>query len=135
MYALESLTYESQTLNTEQKHAADDITDKIVELEKVLVALKVTTDNTHIDLDKEQVEKKQLWHTVRQKKTEAEKSFTDIIRQFSNRNRKPPQEPEMASTKFHITSMARLRQTLAAGGLARQLKMQTNLTFGLIEIS
>ena len=45
-------------------------------------------------------------HAIKQKKTEAENKLTDIIKQFSNRNRKTSQEPKMASTEFHIMGIA-----------------------------
>ena len=45
MHVLDSPMYELETLNTEQKQAVDDITDRIVELEKVL-ASQLTVDYT-----------------------------------------------------------------------------------------
>ena len=88
-------------------------------LGKALVLLQITGDNTHSDLDKELVEKRQLLHTIRQKKTEAENILTNIIRQFSNRYRNPLQALVLESTEFHITNMTNLRPLLTGGGLAR----------------
>ena len=42
----DSFTHELQTLNPEQKHAVDDITDNIIELQKVIALLQLTVDNT-----------------------------------------------------------------------------------------
>ena len=109
MHALDSLTCELQTLNTEDKQAVDDITDKIVEPENVLPSLQITEDTTHTDLDKKQIENKQLLHTLEKKKIEASGFLPDIIRQFSNRNENPLQEAEIVFTESHITCMANLR--------------------------
>ena len=38
-----------------------------------------------------------------QKKTEAKKVLTDIIRQLSNRNKNHRQEPKIAATGFYLT--------------------------------
>ena len=40
-----------QTQNTEKNKAVDDITDRIVELEKPLVPLQIAVENTNTDLE------------------------------------------------------------------------------------
>ena len=57
MHALDSLTHELQDLNREQKQAADDITDILVELEKALASLYITEENTHTDLENKEIER------------------------------------------------------------------------------
>ena len=54
-------------------------------------------------------------HTNKQNKTEVENCSTDIIRQFSSRNKNPLQEPVIVLTKFHITDMTNQRPILAEG--------------------
>ena len=45
-----------------------DITNGIVELEKVLASLQITADNAHNDLKNKQVERKQFLNKIGQKK-------------------------------------------------------------------
>ena len=80
--------------------------------------------------------KKKLLHTIRHKKTEAESFLTDQIRQFHNRNRNSPQEPEIDNT-YHVSCYHfGLPETLSCGGgPARPNQIQTNLIFDIMEIS
>ena len=47
-----------QSLNIEKEHTVDDITDRVVELEKVLDSLQFTADSRDIDSDDKCKEKK-----------------------------------------------------------------------------
>ena len=57
MHVVDSLTQELKTLTIEEKQTVDDITDRIVELEKALVLLQITIHSKHGGLDKKNREK------------------------------------------------------------------------------
>ena len=67
------LHYELQTLDNEQNQTVDNIIQRILELEKALGSFQITSDNTNTDLKNKHVERMQLLHTIRQKKTVGEK--------------------------------------------------------------
>ena len=113
MHASYSLTHELKTLNTEQKQDVDDIIDKKLEQEKTLASLNITADNTNSNMHNNQVSTKHLLHTIKHKKSEAEKFLTDIIRQFGDGNK------DVAPIKFHITSMTNLRPLLSRKSFVR----------------
>ena len=45
MHVLNALVQELQSLNVEEKQAVDDITDRIVDIDKVLALLQITADS------------------------------------------------------------------------------------------
>ena len=99
----------------------------IKELQKAIVSLPITADLKHTHLDKEQVKKKELLHAIsppQNKKIKAENFLTENVRHFSNKNKK---EPEIAPTKFQMTSVANPRPFLAGEGPARPNKNANQL--------
>ena len=63
MHAFDSLTHGLQTLNTE-KQAVDDITNRLVELEKALASLHHTADSKIADQENEKIERRKLLHII-----------------------------------------------------------------------
>ena len=53
---------------------------------------------------------------IRQKKLKVENFLTDIIRQFSNRNKHPPQASKNESIEVHITAKANPYPLFAQAG-------------------
>ena len=54
MHVHDSFMHELLSLNIEQKQVVEDITDRIVEVEKALDSLKVTVDNIDTDIGHKQ---------------------------------------------------------------------------------
>ena len=92
-----------------RKTNMDDFTDRIAKLEKVF------GDSNDTDLDHNKV-KRNCCSSKLSKRNEAEIFLTDIIRQFSNRNKILPQMLNSKSTEFYTTSMANVKPLPSGAG-------------------
>ena len=77
VHVLASIMKELQTLNSELKQIGDDITDKIVDIEKVIALMQIVFDSKYIDLDDKSGynEKKQLEEEIKQMNLDTECFF------------------------------------------------------------
>ena len=80
VHVLTSLIHELQTLHMVQKHTVDDITDRIVELEKALISLQLAVHNTNTDLENEQTKKNKIAAlNIGKRKLKQERFLTECV--------------------------------------------------------
>ena len=67
------------------------MTNRIVELEKLLVSIQFIAESNDTDWDQKRGKNKQFQQKLGKGKLEAENLLTDISRQLSHQNKKPSQ--------------------------------------------